>query len=386
MDFSFTKDQKFFRDQVRRTLQHLVVPYAEAIDRDDRFPHEVFGQLGRLGYFGIRYPEEIGGMGADCVTFTILAEELAKVSIGLAAVVTMQCLMGTDFIYRFGSKEQRERCLIPAIKGQRIGTIAFTEPDCGSDLGSIKTRAVKDGGEYVITGRKLWITNGQVADFVTVAATTDPEKRLDGLGFFLVEKGTHGFSVGQKINKISARGASTSELIFEECRVPKENLLGQEGKGAKQLDDILSEIRTMIAGLGLGLAKSAFAAGLRYATEREAFGRTIGNFQLIQEKIAEMEMRIRASEFLTYYAAWLKDTGVSMGKEAAMAKLYSTESACFVVDEVTRIHGAYGLAEEYPAQRFFRDARFLLFGGGTSEILKTIIARDTLKKPERYYQ
>lgn len=386
MDFRLSEDQKFFKERISQTLRRLALPEAESIDRDDKFPSVLFEELGRLGYYGIRYPEEIGGMGADCVTFTILAEELAKVSIGLAAIVTMQCLMGTDFIYRFGSKEQRERCLIPAIKGQRIGTIAFTEPDCGSDLGSIKTRAVKDGEEYVITGRKLWITNGQVADFVTVAATTDPEKRLDGLGFFLVEKGTCGFSVGQKINKISARGASTSELIFEECRVPKENLLGQEGKGVQQLNDILSEIRTMIAGLGLGLAKSAFAAGLRYAAEREAFGRTIGNFQLIQEKIAEMEMRIRASEFLTYYAAWLKDTGAPMGKEAAMAKLYSTESACFVADEVTRIHGAYGLAEEYPAQRFFRDARFLLFGGGTSEILKTIIARDTLKKPERYYQ
>jgi alkylation response protein AidB-like acyl-CoA dehydrogenase len=386
VDFRLNDDQKFFKERISQTLRRLALPEAESIDKDDKFPSRLFEELGRLGYYGIRYPAEIGGMGADCVTFTILAEELAKVSIGLAAIVTMQCLMGTDFIHRFGSEEARERCLIPAIKGQRIGTIAFTEPDCGSDLGSIKTRAVKDGPDYVITGRKLWITNGQVADFVTVAATTDPEKRLDGLGFFLVERGTPGFSVGQNINKISARGASATELIFEECRIPKENLLGQEGKGAQQLNDILSEIRTMIAGLGLGLAKSAFAAGLRYAKEREAFGRAIGSFQLIQEKIAEMEMRIKASEFLTYYAAWLKDTGAVMSKEAAMAKLYSTESACYVVDEVTRIHGAYGLAEEYPAQRFFRDARFLLFGGGTSEILKTVIARDTLKKPDRYYQ
>jgi alkylation response protein AidB-like acyl-CoA dehydrogenase len=386
MDFRLREDQQFFKDQFSEALQRLALPQAETLDRDDIFPVALFEELGRLGYYGIRYPVEIGGMGADCVTFTLLAEELAKISIGLAAIVTMQCLMGTDFIHRFGTKEQKERCLIPAIKGQRIGTIAFTEPDCGSDLGSIKTRAIKVGEEYVINGRKLWITNGKVADFVTVAATTDPARRIDGLGFFLVEKGTPGFSVGQKINKISARGASTSELIFEECRVPGQNLLGQEGKGAQQLDSILSEIRTMIAGLGLGLAKSAFAAGLRYATEREAFGRTIGNFQLIQEKIAEMEMRIKASEFLTYYAAWLKDTGVATGKEAAMAKLYATESACFVVDEVVRIHGAYGLAEEYPAQRFFRDARFLLFGGGTSEILKTIIAKDTLRKPEHYYK
>lgn len=379
MDFRLTEPQRFFREQAAQTLTRLV-PKAEDIDRADDFPLDVFKKLGKLGYYGIRYPAEIGGMGADCVTFTILAEEIARVSMGLAAVVTMQCLMGTDFIHHFGTEGQKERCLIPAIRGEKIGTIAFTEPDCGSDLGSIKTRAVKDGRSYVITGRKMWITNGPVADFVTVAATTDPARRLDGLGFFLVEKGTPGFSVGQKIEKISARGANTAELIFDGCRIPDENFLGLEGKGAQHLNDILSEIRTMIAGLGLGLSKASFAAGLKYAGEREAFGRSIGNFQLIQEKIAEMEMRIKASEFLTYYAAWLKDSGASTGKEAAMAKLYSTETACFVVDEVTRIHGAYGIAEEYPAQRYFRDARFLLFGGGTSEILKTLIARDTLKK------
>lgn len=384
MDFSFTKDQKFFRDQVRRTLQRLVVPYAEAIDRDDRFPYEIFGQLGRLGYFGIRYPEEIGGMGADCISFTILAEELARVSMGLAATVTMQCLMGTDFIFRFGNKDQKERCLLPAIKGEKIATIAFTEPDCGSDLGGIKTRAMKNGGDYVLRGRKLWITNGDVADFVTVVATSDPEKKLKGLGFFLVEKDTPGFSVGQKIDKISARGSAVVELIFDDCRVPAKNLMGEEGKGALYLESILSEIRTMIAGLGCGLAKAAFTAGLAYAREREAFGRSIGDFQLIQAKIAEMETRIRAAEFLTYHAAWLKDNGTLTGKEAAMAKYYATETACFVADEVTRIHGAYGLAEEYPAQRFFRDGRFLLFGGGTSEILKTIIARDTIRNPDSW--
>lgn len=380
MDFAFTQEQKFFKKQVAQALQKAVAPYAASIDKEDLFPADIFRELGRLGYYGIRYPAELGGMGADCVTFTIFAEELARASMGLAAIVTMQCLMGTDFIYRFGTQAQKERVLVPAMKGEKIGTIAFTEPDCGSDLGAIRTRAVRDGGGYVLRGRKLWITNGQVADFVTVAATVNPDKRLNGLAFFLVEKGTPGFSVGQKIEKVSARGAQAAELIFDDCRVPGEALLGEEGKGAKYLNDILAEIRTMIAGLGLGMAKGAFAAGLRYAKEREAFGRAIGEFQLIQEKLAEMEMRIRASEFLTYYAAWLKDQQVPMGKEAAMAKLYATETACFVADQVTRIHGAYGLAEEYPAQRFFRDGRFLLFGGGTSEILKTVIAKETLNR------
>lgn len=360
--------------------KRIVLPRAAEIDKTDRFPADLFGELGELGYFGVRYPVELGGMGADCTTFVILSEEIAKVSMGVAAMVTMQCLMGTDFLFRFGSDEQKQRLLVPAIKGEKIGTIAFTEPDCGSDLGGIKTRATRDGEHYILKGRKLWITNGGEADFVTIAATTDPDKRLNGIGFFLVEKGMQGFSVGQKIGKIAARGAGTVELILDECRIPRGNLFGEEGQGARYLNNILSEIRTMIAGLGLGLAKAAFGAGLRYAGEREAFGRPITGFQLIQEKIAEMESRIRASELLTYHAAWLKDRGAAMGKEAAIAKLYSTETACFVADEVSRIHGAYGVAEEYDAQRYFRDGRFLLFGGGTSEILKTVIAKETIKK------
>jgi alkylation response protein AidB-like acyl-CoA dehydrogenase len=384
VDFKFSAEQQFFKEQVSQALRRLVAPYAAEIDREDVFPREIFKELGRLGYYGMRYPVELGGMGADCVTFTIFAEELARASMGLAAIVTMQCLMGTDFIYRFGTEAQKERVLLPAMRGEKIGTIAFTEPDCGSDLGAIKTRAIGDEDGYVLKGRKLWITDGQVADFVTVVATINPEKKLNGLAFFLVEKDTPGFSVGQKIEKVSARGAQAAELMFDDCRLPRDALLGEEGKGATYLNDILAEIRTMIAGLGLGMAKSAFVAGLRYAKEREAFGRVIGEFQLIQEKLADMEMRIRASEFLTYYAAWLKDQGVPMGKEAAMAKLYSTETACFVADQVTRIHGAYGLAEEYPAQRFFRDGRFLLFGGGTSEILKTVIAKETLRKGDPF--
>ena len=379
MDFNLTQEQIFFKEHVHRALREIVLPHAATIDREDIFPEELFRKLGELGYFGIRYPQEIGGMGGDCTSFTILAEELAKVSISFAAIVTMQCLMGTDFIHRFGNKEQKERLLIPAIAGQKIGTIAFTEPDCGSDLGAMRTRAYREGDGYVLKGRKLWITSGAVADFVTVAAMVDPSKRLKGIAFFLVEKDTPGFSVGQTIDKMSARGSAATELIFDECRIPKENLFGEEGKGVQYLEAILSESRIMVAGLGLGLAESAYEAGLRYAKEREAFGKPIGNFQLIQEKIAEMEMRIKSSWLLTYYAAWLKDKGLAAKKEAATAKLYSTETANYVVDEVTRIYGAYGIAEEYPAERYFRDARFLLSGGGTSEILKTTIAKECLK-------
>lgn len=377
MNFNLTKEQIFFKEHVHRTLQEIVLPHAAVIDREDRFPKELFGKLGKLGYFGIRYPQEIGGMGGDCTTFTILAEELARVSMSFAAIVTMQCLMGTDFIHRFGTKEQKDRLLVPAIGGQKIGTIAFTEPDCGSDLGAMRTRAYRDGDGYVLKGRKLWITNGDVADFITVAASVDPSKGIKGLTFFLVEKGMHGFSVGQKIEKMSARGAAAVELIFDECHIPKTNLLGEEGKGLQYLESFLSEIRIMIAALGLGLAKSSYEAGLKYAREREAFGRSIANFQLIQDKIAEMETRIKSAWLLTYYAAWLKDEGLAVKKESAIAKFFSTETACYVVDHVTRIHGAYGIAVEYPAERYYRDARFLLYAGGTSEIMKTLIAKES---------
>jgi alkylation response protein AidB-like acyl-CoA dehydrogenase len=379
MDFNFTEEQKFFREQAAKALKEIVAPHAAAIDKEDLFPRELFEKLGKLGYYGVRYPREIGGMDADCITFTMLAEELANVSVAFSAIVTMQCLMGTDFIHRFGTNDHIKRLLVPAVKGEKIGTIAFTEPDCGSDLGSIKTKAVKDGNEYVIKGRKMWITSAEPADFVTVVATVDPSIRLKGLAFFLVEKGTPGFLAGQKIDKMSVKGSVTGELIFDECRIPETNLLGEEGKGAQYLEEILSEIRIMIAGLGLGLARSAYAKGVRYAREREAFGKPVSTFQLIQEKIAEMEMRIKNTWLLTYYAAWLKDRGMPVKKEAAMAKLYSTETAAYVVDQVTRIYGAYGIAEEYQVERLYRDARFLLYGGGTSEILKTYIARECLK-------
>ena len=380
MDFNFTEEQIYFKKQAARAIKELIEPYASKIDREDTFPRELFERLGALGYYGIRYPHNIGGMGADCTTFTMFAEELARVSVSFAAIVTMQCLMGTDFIHRFGTEDHIERLLKPAIKGQKVGTIAFTEPDCGSDLGAIKTRAVKDKEGYVIKGRKMWITSAETADFVTVVATVNPEKRLKGLAFFLVEKGMPGFTVGQRIHKMSAKGSVTGELIFDDCRIPLSNLLGEEGQGARYLEEILSEIRIMIAGLGLGLAQGAYEKGLRYAKEREAFGKPIADFQLIQEKIAEMEMRIRSTWLLTYHAAWLKDNNLPAKKEAAMAKLFATETASYVVDQVSRIYGAYGIAEEYHIERLYRDARFLLYGGGTSEILRTIIAKACIKE------
>ncbi len=378
MDFRFSEEEEFFRDNVRRFVEREVKPRAEEIDRKDEFPFDLFRKVGELGYFGIRYPEEEGGMGGNTVLFTIMMEVFAWASLGFAASVAMQCLMGTNFLYRFGNKEIKERCFYPALRGEKIGTIAFTEPDAGSDLANIRTVARRDGDYYVLNGTKTWITNATIADFVTVCASTDRSKGLKGLAFFLVERDTPGYSVGKKIEKLGAKGSENTEIIFEDCRIPKENLLGEEGKGFQYLLEILAEIRIMTGALAIGLARAALEDGIRYSKERVAFGKPICKHQLVAEKIARMKTNLEASKLLVYRAAWLKDNNLPHLTEAAMAKYFATETCCMIVDEVTRIYGAYGFAMEYPAQRYFRDARFLLYGGGTHEILKTVIARDVV--------
>ncbi len=379
MDFGFTEEERFFRDSVRKFVEGEIKPRAEEIDRSDEFPFDLFRKVGELGYFGVRYPEEVGGLGGNTTLFTIMIEEFAAGSLGFTASVAMQCLMGTNFLYRFGSESIKERCFYPALRGEKIGTIAFTEPDAGSDLSNIRTVAKKEGDHYVINGTKTWITNATIADFATVCVSTDRSKGLKGLAFILVEKGTPGYSVGKKIEKLGAKGSENCEIFFEDCKVPAENLLGEEGKGFWYLLEILAEIRIMTGALAIGLARAALEDGIRYSKERVAFGKPICKHQLVAEKLARMKTSLEAARLLVYKAAWLKDRNLPHLTEAAMAKYFATETCCMIVDEVTRIYGAYGFAMEYPAQRYFRDARFLLYGGGTHEILKTVIARDITK-------
>ncbi len=376
MDFRLTEDQQFFKDNVAKLVDKMIKPKAEEIDVKDEITTDIIREMGRLGYLGIRYPESVGGMGADMVTYALFIEEIARGSLSVGANIAMQTLMGTDFIFRFGSDEVKERCFFPALRGEKLGTIAFTEPNAGSDLANIHTTARKEGDSYVVNGQKTWITNATVADFATVVASTDRSKGLKGLGFFLVERSTPGYNVGKKIHKLGTRGSENTELTFEDCRIPAENLLGEEGKGVIYLGDILADIRIMTGALALGLAKTAFEDGLQYTKERSAFGRPIAKFQLIASKLTDMYMSYEAARLMVYKAAWLKDNSLPHTKEAASAKMFATEMVCKVVDEVTRIYGAYGFAMEYPAQRYFRDARFLLYGGGTHEILKTVIARE----------
>lgn len=377
MDFASSPEHEAFLKSVAGFVTRQVIPRISAMEEQQALDADLFRQVGALGYFGLRYPEKYGGSNADPQMFAILVEELARGYLSLAAAVMMQALMGTDFIYRFGTEEQRQRLLVPAIRGDKIGTIAMTEPDAGSDLGAIKTRAVKDGDGYVLNGVKTWITSATRADFITVAAKTNPDAGFKGIDMFLVERGTPGLSISKKIPKVGVVASETGEVILENVRVPKENLFGEkEGSGFAALRETLNEIRVMTGALGLGLARAARDEALRYARERVAFGKKIGEFQAMQHKFAEMETRIELARLGVLYAAWRIDQKLPCNKEAAIAKLYATETAVSCADEATRIFGAYGMAMEMAPQRFFRDGRFLLYGGGTGEILKNIIAKE----------
>ena len=374
------EDARLLRESVSRFVDEKIVPVADEIDGAGSFPRDLFREIGSLGYYGLRYPPEVGGAGAGTVLFCTMCEELARGSMSIAAITAMQCLMGTDFIFRYGNDRHREELFLPAIRGEKIAAFALTEPGAGTDLGAVRTSAKRTPNGWILNGSKTWITNAPVADFFTVLAQRDPEKGLKGLDFFLVEGDTPGLVRGKKFDKLGTRASEISELGLDECLIPPENRLGKEGEGAKNLMRILAEIRVMTGALGVGLARAACEASIGYAKERIAFGRPIGKFQAIQMKIADMTTEIEASRLMVYDAAARIDAGEKCIKEASMAKYFASETACRAADRATRIFGAYGFSAEYPAQRFFRDARFLLYGGGTSEILQTIIAREIFRE------
>ena len=376
MDFAPTSEEKLFRKTVATFVEKEVIPIADELEKKGEFPTSLFKRAGELGYFGLRYPSKYSGTDTNTIMFSILCEELARGWMSLAMITAMQSLMGTNFIYRFGTEDHKKQLLIPAIKGEKIAAFALTEPGAGTDLESIQTTAKKEKDHYILNGTKTWITNAPVADFFTVLAYTDKSKGLKGVNFFLIEKDTPGFSIGKKIDKISVQGGTIAEISFDGCKIPLSNMLGKEGEGYPQLQEILAEIRVMTGALSIGLARAGLEASIKYSQERQAFGRPIGKFQAIRMKLGDLATELEAARLLVYHAAWLIDQNEPCRKEASMAKLFASEMANRVVDEATRIHGAYGIAEEFPIQRFFRDARFLLYGGGTSEILKLIIGRE----------
>ncbi len=374
MDLRLSEEQQAVRDTFARFIDEQVVPHADELDQAHEFPLEPFRQLGELGLFGMRYPAEVGGADMDLVSFCLALAEIARGSMSLAGCAAMQSLMGTKFLHLLGNDDIQERLFRPALQGEKIGAICMTEPNAGSDLGGIATRAEKVDGGYRLNGQKMWVTSAPVADFFTVFARSGAENLLT---IFLVEREFEGLDVGRAIDKMGVWALPTSELSLSDCFVPESHRLSkEEGDGETHLRRLLAEIRIITGAMALGGGRAALEAAIHYAADRKQFGKPINRFQAIQLKLAEMATDMEAAERLVLYVAWLADSDQPHHKEAAMAKLFASEAAARVCDQAARILASYGYAMEYPVQRFLRDIRFTLIGGGTSEILKLIIAKE----------
>ena len=374
MDFELNSDQRQVQATFARFCDERIAPQAAQIDEAHAFPRELFLQLGELGLFGMRYPPDVGGSGMQLTEFCLALAEVARGSMSVAGCAAMQSLMGIKFLHMLGNADILERLFKPALRGEKIGGICMTEPNAGSDLQSISTNARKVDGGYVLNGQKIWVTSAPVADFFTVFAKAGEEKKLT---IFLVERGFPGLKIGRAIEKMGVWALPTSELAFDECFVPDGHRLSkEEGDGESHLRKTLAEIRIITGAMALGLARAALDAALRYAGERKQFGKAINRFQAIQMRLADMVTELEAATQLVYRAAWLYDAHRPHHKDAAMAKLYASECAARIADHAARIYASYGYAMEYPVQRYLRDVRFTLIGGGTSEILKLIIAKE----------
>ncbi|MEZ5889161.1 MAG: acyl-CoA dehydrogenase family protein [Xanthobacteraceae bacterium] len=374
MNFDLSDEQRQIQETFARFCDERIIPQAAAIDEAHAYPRALFNELGALGFFGMRYPVSIGGLAVDLVTLCLALEEIARGSMSLAGCVTMQSLMGTKFLEMLGNDDIRERLLAPALRGETIGAICMTEPNAGSDLGGIATSARKVDAGYILKGQKMWVTAAPVADFFTVFARAGAERKLT---IFLVEKDFAGLHIGKAIPKMGVWALPTSELALDDCFVPDSHRLSrEEGDGESHLRKLLAEIRIVTGALAIGGARGALEEAIRYAAERRQFGKPINQHQAIQLKLAEMGTDLEAARRLVHYAAWLKDNDRPHHKEAAMAKLFASEAAAQICDKAARVLASYGYSMEYPVQRHLRDIRFTLIGGGTSEILKLIIARE----------
>ncbi|RPI77744.1 MAG: acyl-CoA dehydrogenase [Desulfobacteraceae bacterium] len=367
--------EQLIRQNIARFVDNELIPRAQEIDEKGEFPKEMFQEMAKMGIFGIRYPKDKGGAGGNTTLYCIICEELARGLMSVAATTAMQCLMGTNFLFHFGSKELHEEYFLPAMKGEKITCFCLTEPEAGGDLGNVSTIATKTKDGYVLNGLKTWVTNGPVASFYTILCQTDPNKKMRGLNFIFVPRDAPGVSVSKSFSLLGTRTTPICELALTDVKVPHHYMLCEEGRGLDNLLSILAEIRVMTAALGIGLVRAAIHDCIRYAHERVAFGKTIGSYQLIQAKIAEMYVDLEAAKLLTYRATHLIDNKIACLPEATMAKYFATEAACKAGDYATRIFGAYGYSMEYTAQRYYRDNRFLLYGGGTHEVLLPNIAR-----------
>lgn len=379
MDFELTEEQQMIRKMVHDFAEKEIRPITREIDATGQFPWEIIRKMGDLGLMGLPIPEEYGGSGADTISYALAVEEVSRVSGSIGITLAAHTSLGLYPIYRFGSDEQKRKYLPRLASGQGLAAFGLTEPEAGSDAAAIKTTAVLDGDYWIINGQKIFITSGSIADVVIIAAVTDKSAGTRGISNFIVEKGTPGFRPGRDEEKMGLKGSVTSQLFFADCRVPKENLLGQLGEGYKQFLITLDGGRISIGAMAIGLAQGAFEAAVKYSKERVQFGQPIASFQAIQWMIADMATEIEAARLLVYRAAWLKDKGVRFTKEAAMAKLYASEAAERACFKAIQIHGGYGYMREYDVERIYRDNRLTTIGEGTSEIQRLVIARQVLE-------
>ena len=377
--YELTEDQQIIKNTIRDFAEKKIRPVIMEYDEKQIFPMELLQELGGLGFMGILFPEQYGGAGFGYVEFEMIIEELARVDPSIALSVAAHNGLCTNHIFRFANEEQKKKYLPDLTSGKKVGAWGLTEPSSGSDAAGMRTVAEKDGDYYILNGSKNFITHGKYGETAVVMAITDKDAGKKGISAFILEKGMPGFSAGKKENKLGMRSCETTQLIFENCKVPKENLLGEEGMGFVQAMQILEGGRISIASLSVGLAQGCLEESIKYSKERKQFGKTLSEFQATQFKLAEMQTNIEAARMLTLRAAYMKDKGIPNRKEAAMAKLFASEIAEKAASEAVQIHGGYGFVKDYPVEKYYRDVKLLTIGEGTSEIQRIVIARDLLK-------
>jgi len=374
MDFEFSEEHSMFRQAIRDFAENEVAPIVDQAEENETCPTELFSKMGKLGYLCPGFPTEYGGGGLGEIGTCIMVEELARVCSGITSGLMVQSGLSTLPILDHGSEEQKQKFVVPAIKGEKIFAYGLTEANAGSDAAAIETTAKRDGNQYILNGSKIYITNGQICDYVTLAVSTDRSQGSRGISTIVVEKGAPGFSTN-KMRKLGHHSAATAELVFEDCRVSCDNLIGEEGRGFRYMLEALNSARISHSARSLGLTEAAFEASLKYAKERKQFGQPIGSFQAISFKLARMATEIEAAKWLLYRVAWLYDQGEECRKEAPMTKAFSSEVAIRIAEEAMRIHAGAGYLAESPIQRYFRDAILYHITEGTTEVQELIISR-----------
>jgi alkylation response protein AidB-like acyl-CoA dehydrogenase len=379
MDFTYPDEVAQVRRVAREFAEKEIRPHVMEWDEAQIFPREILSKLGELGFLGILIPPEYEGAGFGYLGYVAIIEELSRVDGSVGISVAAHNSLCTGHIFTFGTEDQRRKFVVPLAKGEKIGAWSLTEPEAGSDAGGTQTTARLDGAHWILNGQKTFTTHGTYGDVCVAMAVTDKAAGHHGISAFIVEKGTPGFTAGKKENKLGLRASDTSTVIFDDCRIPKDNLLGELGHGFIDALTVLDGGRISIAAMALGMAQGAFEASLRYSQQRKQFGRTISAFQGIQFKLADMAVEIDSARLLTHRAAWMKDQGMKTTLESSMAKLHASEVAVRVANECVQIHGGYGYIKDYPAEKFYRDVKLCTIGEGTSEIQRLVIARELLK-------